>query len=84
MVAPVQQAATAAQEAVKALPTDKELADAAQKFVARAQQLVTEAAALTKVADEKTAAVAPAADAWNKTKPPVEAALQRSLRSRTR
>ncbi len=75
VMAPVQQAATAAQEAVKALPTDKELADAAQKFVARAQQLVTEAAALTKAVDEKTAAVAPAADAWNKTKPPVEEAV---------
>ena len=32
---PLQQAATAAQEAVKVLPEDKELADAAQKFVAR-------------------------------------------------
>jgi hypothetical protein len=73
----VQQAATAAQEAVKALPADKELADAAQKFVARAQQLVTEATALAKTADEKNAAVAPAADEWNKTKPPVETAVQK-------
>ncbi len=73
----VQQAATAAQEAVKVLPADKELADAAQKFVARAQQLVTEAAALAKTADEKNAAVAPTADEWNKTKPPVETALQK-------
>ena len=77
VVAPVQQAATAAQEAVKVLPQDKELVDAAQKFVARAQQLATEAAALTKAVEEKSAAVAPTADAWNKTKPPVEAALQK-------
>ncbi len=73
----VQQAATAAQEAVKALPADKELVEAAQKFVARAQQLVTEAAALAKSADEKNAAVAPTADAWNKTKPSVETAVQK-------
>jgi hypothetical protein len=74
---PVQQAATAAQAAVKALPTDKELADAAQKIAARAQQLTTEAAALAKTADEKTAAVAPMTDAWQKTKPPVDVALQK-------
>jgi hypothetical protein len=76
-VAPVQNAATAAQEAVKVLPADKELVDAAQKFVARAQQLATEAAALAKAAEEKTAAVAPTAEAWNKTKPSVEAARQK-------
>jgi hypothetical protein len=77
VVTPVQQAATAAQEAVKALPADKELVDAAQKFVARAQQLATEAAALAKAAEEKSAAVAPTTEAWAKTKPPVEAALQK-------
>jgi hypothetical protein len=74
---PVQQAATAAQAAVKALPADKELAEAAQKFIARAQQLATEATALAKAAEEKTAAVAPVTEAWNKTKPPVETALQK-------
>jgi hypothetical protein len=74
---PVQQAATAAQEAIKALPTDKELADAAQKFAARAKQLSDETAALTKTATEKTAAVPPMAEAWNKTKPPVEEAKQK-------
>jgi hypothetical protein len=77
VVTPVEQAATAAQEAVKALPADKELADAAQKFVARAQQLATEAAALAKAAEEKAAAVAPVTEAWNKTKPPIETALQK-------
>jgi hypothetical protein len=77
VVAPVQQAASAAQEAIKALPTDKELVEAAQKFTARAKQLTAEAAALTKSATEKTAAVAPMAEAWNKTKPPVEAAKQK-------
>jgi hypothetical protein len=76
-MAPVQQAATAAQEAVKALPADKELADAAQKFVARAKQLVTEAEALTKTLSEKSAAIGPMTDEWNKTKPPVEAARQK-------
>lgn len=75
---PVQQAATAAQQAVKALPADKELADAAQKIVARAQQLSTEMATLAKIAEEKTAAVAPVTDAWNKTKPAVEAAWQKA------
>jgi hypothetical protein len=77
VVAPVQNAATAAQEAVKALPADKELVDAAQKFLARAKQLTAETAALTKAATEKTAAVAPMAEAWNKTKPTVEAARQK-------
>jgi hypothetical protein len=74
---PVQQAATAAQAAVKVLPTDKELADAAKKFATRAQQLTAETAALTKSANEKSAAVAPMAEAWNKTKPPVAAARQK-------
>ncbi len=74
---PVQQAATAAQEAVKALPADKELAEAAQKFAARAQQLAAETTTLTKTVEEKSAAVAPVTDAWNKTKPPVETALQK-------
>jgi hypothetical protein len=76
-VAPVQQAATAAEAAVKVLPADKELADAAQKFIARAQQLAAEAATLTKTVEEKTAAVAPVTEAWTKTKPPVETALQK-------
>jgi hypothetical protein len=77
VVTPVQQAAAAAQEAVKVLPTDRELVDAAQKFVTRAQQLSAETAALAKSATEKTAAVVPTTEAWNKTKPPVEAARQK-------
>jgi chorismate mutase len=77
VMAPVQNAATAAQEAVKALPSDKELSDAAQKFIARAKQLATETETLTKTAKEKTAAVAPMNEAWNKTKPPVETARQK-------
>ena len=72
---PVQQAATAAELAVKALAEDKELADAAAKFVARSQQLVAEVAALAKAAEEKSAAMPPLTDAWNNTKPPVDAAL---------
>jgi chromosome segregation ATPase len=82
---PLQQAATATQAAIKALPDDKELADAAQKFVARAQKLSEEAAVLTKTVDERTAAVGPMEEAWNKSKPPVETArvkvqpLQESL-----
>jgi hypothetical protein len=77
VVTPVQQAASAAQEAIKALPSDKELSEAAQKFIARAEQLATEAAALAKAAEEKSAAVAPVTEAWNKSKPPVETALQK-------
>jgi hypothetical protein len=73
--APLQQAASAAQEAVKVLPEDKELADASQKFVARATQLATEVTALIKVTDEKKAALGPMTEAWNKSKPPVDAAL---------
>ena len=61
------------------MPTDKELADAAQKFIARAKQLVTETEALAKAAAEKAATVAPTADAWNKAKPPVEAARQKAV-----
>ena len=72
---PVQQAATAAEQAVKALADDKELAEAAAKFVARSQQLVAEVAALTKAAEEKSAAMPPLTDTWNNAKPPVEAAL---------
>jgi DNA repair exonuclease SbcCD ATPase subunit len=71
---PVQQAATATQAATKVLPDDKELADAAQKFVARAQELAEEAAALSKTVDEKKAAVQPMNEALNNTKPVVEAA----------
>jgi hypothetical protein len=77
VMAPVQNAAAAAQQAVKALPTDKELSEAAQKFVARAKQLAAETETLAKTAKEKTAAVAPMAEAWNKTKPPVEKARQK-------
>lgn len=76
---PVEQAAAATQVAVKALPADKELADAAAKFTNRAKQLKDETVALTKTASEKTAAIAPMADAWNKTKPPVEAAKQKVM-----
>ena len=76
---PVQQAATAAQEAVKALPADKELVEAAKKFVTRAEQLTAETAALTKTAGDKTAAVAPMTEAWNKTKPPVDAARKKVM-----
>ena len=50
----------------KPLPEDKELAEAAQKFVAASQQLAAEVAALAKAVEEKTAAVAPTTEAWNK------------------
>jgi chromosome segregation ATPase len=74
---PVEQAASAIQAAVKLLPADKELADAAQKIVTRAQQLSAEMATLGKAAEEKSAALAPVTDAWNKTKPSVEVTLQK-------
>ena len=74
VVEPLQQAATAAQQAAQALAEDKELADAAQKFVAKSQQIAAELVTLTKTFEEKQAAVGPSTDAWNGTKPTVEAA----------
>ncbi len=75
ILAPVQQAASAAQLAVEKLKDDKELAAAAQKFAERAKQLTDAVAALTKTVEEKTAAVAGPAEAFAAAKPPVDAAL---------
>jgi hypothetical protein len=72
---PVQQAAAAAAQALKALPDDPLLSDAAQKLAARSEKLVAEADALAKAAAEKSAAVQAPTDALNNVKPAVDAAL---------
>ncbi len=74
---PVTQAASAAQQAIAVLPDDKELAEAAQKFIARSQQLAAELATLTKTVEEKSAAVQPTTEAWNSVKPTVDATLSK-------
>ena len=74
---PLEQAAAAAQQAAQALAEDKELADAAQKFVARSQQIAAELVTLAKTAEEKQAAVEPSTEAWNSTKPTVDAAVSK-------
>jgi hypothetical protein len=71
---PVEQAAAAAKAATAALPEDKELADAAAKFVARSEQLATEITALAKVVEEKTAALPPLDAAFTATKPKIAGA----------
>lgn len=75
VVSPVQQAAAAAHEAIKVLPEDKELADAAQKITARAEQLVAEIATLSKVVEEKKAAVPTSAEALSAVKKSVDSEL---------
>jgi len=74
---PLEQAATAAQQAAQALAGDQELAEAAQKFVARSQQIAAELVALAKAAEEKKSAVEPSTQAWNNTKPTVDAAVSK-------
>jgi len=69
---PLQQAALAAQEASKALPEDKELADAAQKFVARSEQLVAEMTALQRTVDEKSSALPTLTEAFSTTRPKID------------
>jgi hypothetical protein len=56
-------AAAKAKEAAGKLPDEKDLAEAAAKFEARAAALSTEVAALAKTLEEKTAAAKTAADA---------------------
>ncbi len=73
----MQQAAAAAGVAAKLLPEDKELAEAAQKFVARSEQLVTEIAALTKTVDEQTAALPPLTEAFTTARPKVDESLSK-------
>ncbi len=75
VAATLQQAAEATQKAAEALADAKELPETAKLLRARATTLATEAAALTKTVEEKTAAIAPLAEALSKAKPPVEAAV---------
>jgi hypothetical protein len=74
LATPVQTAAAAAQAALKTVPEDKQLAEAAQKITARSDALTAEVAALAKAVEEKTAAVKPTADALAAAKTVVEAA----------
>lgn len=80
---PLQQAATAAEQAAKVLADDKELVEAAQKFVARSQKVTAELVVLTKTAEEKTAAVPPTTEALNNSKPVVDGALSKAEPLRT-
>ncbi len=75
VLAPVQQAASAAQLAVEKLKDDQELAAAAQKFAERAKELTDAVAALTKAVEEKTAAVTGPVEALAAAKPPIDVAL---------
>lgn len=73
----IRESALATQRAAAALAHDKELPDVAQKLAAKADLLTTEAAALTKVIEEKTAAHAPLAEALAAAIPPIETAVQK-------
>jgi hypothetical protein len=75
VVTPVAQAAEATKNAVGALPDDQELAAAAEKFVARAEQLKAELAALGKEVEEKQTALEPLTPAVDAAKTKVTASL---------
>ncbi|RLS55158.1 MAG: DUF1549 domain-containing protein [Planctomycetota bacterium] len=71
----LQQAVTAAQAAAQKLPADAELAAAAAKFAERSTQVTGEVAALQKVVEEKTAAVAAPTNAYATSKTAIDVAL---------
>ena len=75
IAATLQQAAEATQKAAEALPDAKELPETAKLLLAKSATLATEAAALTKTFEEKTAAIALLTEALNTAMPPVEAAV---------
>lgn len=56
LTTPVQQAAAAAELAVKTVPEDTKLAETAKAITAKTQQMTAEVASLTKTLEEKTAA----------------------------
>lgn len=68
------EAAGKAQEAAKKLPTEKDLAAAAQKFVDRSNALIAEVAALKKTSADKAVALKKAVDDVAAAVKPVEAA----------
>lgn len=74
VVASVSEAATKAQEAIKLLPTDQELAAAAAKFSERVGTLNGEVEALKKTVEEKTAAVSTVNAELVATRPAIDAA----------
>ncbi|MEQ9409829.1 MAG: DUF1549 domain-containing protein [Fuerstiella sp.] len=69
------EAAMAAQNAATFLPDDTILAETSAGLSTRAQQLSTEAAALTPVIEEKTAALRPLAELQEAAKAPIDAAV---------
>ncbi|WP_406698337.1 DUF1549 domain-containing protein [Singulisphaera sp. Ch08] len=71
--------AAKAQEAVKKLPTEKDLAAAAQKFVDRSNALIAEVAALKKTSPDKAAALAKVSEELAAAVKPVEAARAKAL-----
>jgi hypothetical protein len=73
------EAVAKAQEAVKKLPNEKDLAAAAQKFVDRSKAMTTELAALQKARTDKSAAVEKAVEEVAAAVKPVETARAKSL-----
>lgn len=68
------EAVAKAQEALKKLPQDQELAQAAQKFVERHNQVAAEVASLTKTLEEKKAALKPVETELAASRQPIDAA----------
>jgi hypothetical protein len=78
VAATVERAKISAEQAAKALPQEKPLAETTQKLSTRLEQFSAEITALSKAAEEKTAAVKPMSDALAGAKPTVEATLVKS------
>ncbi len=70
-------AAAAVRRAADALPGEKELPDSARILAAKAEQVTTEAVALTKSIEEKDAAHKPLAEALVTAMPPIDAAVEK-------
>ncbi|SIO35056.1 Protein of unknown function [Singulisphaera sp. GP187] len=73
------EAAGKAQEVVKKLPTEKDLAAAAQKFVDRSNAVIAEVAALKKTSPEKAVALTKAGEELAAAVKPVEVARAKAL-----
>ncbi len=75
VLAALQQAVSSVQAAAQAIPGDAEIADAAGKLQAKSQQATTEVDALTKTAQDLTAALPAPTEAMNNAMPPLQASL---------
>ncbi len=71
----LREAADATQRAAEALSGDTELPATAAKLRAKTELLTTEATALAKTVEEKTAAIKPLAEALDTVKPPIDVAV---------